>query len=166
MDFTIPEDLKMIQSLARRFIQEELLPLEREVEEKGEFPDEIRRRLRKKAVDLGFWSYQAPVEYGGGGVGLLGAALIAEEVGKVSQAVGLQGGVIGEGRETRLLDANEQQRRCSHGRRAGEDAGNCVHEDYYHEDQCREREGQEQTLADGADVPLDDDPDRLALVAG
>ena len=110
MDFTIPEDLKMIQMLARKFIQEELLPLEREVEEKGEFPDEIRRRLRKKAVDLGLWSYQAPVEYGGGGVELLGAALIAEEVGKVSQAVGLQGGVIGEGRETRLLDANEQQR--------------------------------------------------------
>ncbi|MFC1929424.1 acyl-CoA dehydrogenase family protein [Chloroflexota bacterium] len=111
MDFTLDEALKMIQGLARKFIQEELLPLEKHVEETGEFSDDIRRRLRKKAVDLGLWSYQTPIEYGGGGVGLLGSVLIAEELGRVSQAVGLQGGVIGEGRETRLLDCNEQQKK-------------------------------------------------------
>ncbi len=110
MDFTIPEELLMLQRLARKFIQEELLPLEREVEEKAEFPDELRRSLRKKAVDLGLWNYHAPVEYGGGGVGVLGSALVAEELGKVSIAVGWQGGVIGVGRENWLLDANEQQK--------------------------------------------------------
>ncbi len=50
MDYTvpaIPEDLKMIQMLTRKFVQEELLPLEKEVEEKGEFPEDIRQILNK-----------------------------------------------------------------------------------------------------------------------
>ena len=110
MDFTIPEELLMLKNLARRFIESELLPIEREVEEKGEFLDELRRKLRKKAVDLGLYTYHAPVEYGGGGVGLLGSVLVVEEIGKVSQAVGHQGGVINESREKWLLDANEKQK--------------------------------------------------------
>ena len=109
MDFTIPEELVMIQKLARKFIQEELLPLEKQVEETGEFPEETRRRLRKKAVDLGLFGYHAPAEYGGG-IGVLGSALVAEELGRISQAVGKQGGIIGEGREHWLLDCNERQK--------------------------------------------------------
>ena len=50
MDFTIPEDLKMIQALTKKFVQDELLPMEKEVEEKDEFPKEVRLRLRKKAM--------------------------------------------------------------------------------------------------------------------
>ena len=34
MDFTIPEELKQLQKLAKQFIEKELLPLEKEVEKK------------------------------------------------------------------------------------------------------------------------------------
>lgn len=111
MDFTIPEELLMIQQLARKFIKEELLPLEKKVEDTGEFTEDLRRKIRKKAVGLGLWNYHAPVELGGGSVGLLGCAILAEEMGRVSQAVGFQGGTIGECREDWLLDTNPEQRK-------------------------------------------------------
>ena len=47
MDFAMPEELLMLQKLARKFIEDKLLPLERQVEEAGEFPEELRRRLRE-----------------------------------------------------------------------------------------------------------------------
>ncbi len=109
MDFKIPEELLMIQKLTRQFVRDELLPLEKEVEEQGIFADEKRRQLRKKAVELGLYNYSAPRSMGGAGIGILGACLIAEEVGHVSQAVGFQGGVIGECREIWLTDLNESQ---------------------------------------------------------
>ena len=60
MDFTIPEELVMIQKLARKFIQEELLPLEKQVEETGEFPEEIRRRFEDEIARpfiRGIWEH-------------------------------------------------------------------------------------------------------------
>ena len=95
MDFTIPEDLKTIQMLTRKFVQEELLPLEKEVEDKDEFPEDIRLGLRNKAKELGLWNYSMPKEYGGGGVGNLGRALVCEELGHVSFSVGYCGGIVG-----------------------------------------------------------------------
>ncbi|MFC1929577.1 acyl-CoA dehydrogenase family protein [Chloroflexota bacterium] len=72
MDFTIPEELIQLKMLVRRFVQEELLPLEKEVEENDELPQEIRVRLRQKALNLGLRNFHIPVEYGGVGVGALG----------------------------------------------------------------------------------------------
>ncbi len=111
MDFTIPEELKQLQNLAREFIKRELLPLEKEVEERDEFPEDIRRPLRQKAIKLGLWNYAAPQEYGGGGVGALGDVLVYEELGKVSMAVGTHGlfrsvGGRGEGAK----EATDEQR--------------------------------------------------------
>ncbi|MBI2869681.1 MAG: acyl-CoA dehydrogenase [Chloroflexi bacterium] len=95
MDFTLPEELKQLQTLARDFVKNELLPVEKLVEEKDEFPRELRMKLRKKAIDNGLWNFAMPAEYGGGGVGMLGLAVVSEELGRVSMAVGYQGGVVG-----------------------------------------------------------------------
>ncbi|MBI2868448.1 MAG: acyl-CoA/acyl-ACP dehydrogenase [Chloroflexi bacterium] len=95
MGFPIPEDLKMLQATVRKFVQEELLPVEKQVETTDEFPDDIRLPLKKKAVALGLWNYTMPREYGGGGVNTLGRVLACEELGQVSIAVGLTGGIVG-----------------------------------------------------------------------
>ncbi len=110
MDFTITEELKQHQALVRTFIQKELLPLEREVEERDVFPEDLRRRLRKKAVELGLWNYYTPVKFGGAGLGGLALVLVCQELGKVSIALGQQGGVIGVARESFLFDANDAQK--------------------------------------------------------
>ena len=95
MDFTIPEDLKMLQKLTRDFVRNELLPLEKQVDDNGEFPEDIRLGLREKSIELGLWNYSMPKEYGGGGVSNLGRVLVCEELGHVSFSVGYCGGIIG-----------------------------------------------------------------------
>ena len=87
MDFTIPEELKQIQMLVRRFVREELVPIEEMVEERNEFPDEVRKPLIKRAIELGIRNMGIPEKYGGGGIGVLGQALANEEMGWASEAV-------------------------------------------------------------------------------
>lgn len=95
MDFTLPEELKMVQELVKQFVRKELLPLEKAVEEKDEFPEDVRRGLKEKAKKLGLWAICAPKEYGGGGLGALAKVVICEELGHVSVATGYQGGIVG-----------------------------------------------------------------------
>jgi acyl-CoA dehydrogenase len=80
MDFTIPEDARMLQQTVRRFVQEELVPLERGLGE--ELPRAEQQRLMQLAKDTGLFMMHVPTEYGGGGVDTLGMALVLEETAK------------------------------------------------------------------------------------
>lgn len=80
MDFAIPEEMKMLQQTVRRFVQEELVPLERGLGE--ELSREEQQRLRKLAMDTGLFMMHVPSEYGGGDVNTLGMALVLEETAK------------------------------------------------------------------------------------
>ena len=100
MDFSLPEELKMLKDLTKEFVKDELLPIEKQVEQTGEFPEEIRQPIKKKAVELGLYSCAMPAEYGGGGLGILGRVVVSEELGKVSIAVGYAGGIVGGTRST------------------------------------------------------------------
>ena len=87
MDFTIPEELKQIQMLVKRFVREQLMPIEDMVEDRNEFPDEIRKPLVMRAIELGIRNMGVPEKYGGGGIGVLGQVLAHEEAGWASEAV-------------------------------------------------------------------------------
>jgi acyl-CoA dehydrogenase len=80
MDFAIPEELRMLRDSARRFVQQELLPLEPLYANEADIPDAVRARLQAKAKELGFWAFDLPEEVGGGGVGYLGMCLVFEEL--------------------------------------------------------------------------------------
>ncbi len=89
MDFTLGEELTMVRDMARDFVTNELLPIEREVlvREKGgsrgaPIPPEKYETLKKKAVEQGLWAMSAPEALGGGGLSTLGACLVAQELGK------------------------------------------------------------------------------------
>ena len=80
MNFEIPEELRLLQTSVRRFVQEELMPLEARYSDHADIPDDIRATLQDKAKSLGFWSFDQPEEYGGGGIGKLGMCLVFEEL--------------------------------------------------------------------------------------
>jgi acyl-CoA dehydrogenase len=80
MNFEIPEELRLLRASARRFVQEELMPLERQYCNDADLPDEVRNTLQARARDLGFWNFDLPAELGGGGVGTLGMCLVLEEM--------------------------------------------------------------------------------------
>ena len=54
MNFDIPEELKRLRESARRFVDEELMPLEAEHADSHDIPDDLRERLQAKAKELGF----------------------------------------------------------------------------------------------------------------
>src|SRR5512139_1168375 len=78
--FSLPEDLRMLQSMMRRFMDDEIRPLENKVEHDavGLEPDDLKR-MQERAKELGLWCYRSPAEYGGAGLNLLAQAVIAEE---------------------------------------------------------------------------------------
>ena len=82
MDFELPEDLRMMKETLRRFIDTEVIPIEREAYDGHEMVPEIRARLQARARELGIWMIDVPEEYGGMGLGLLARVLVWEETGR------------------------------------------------------------------------------------
>lgn len=82
MNFAIDHELLMLRDSVRRFVQEELIPLEAQYANEPDIPDDVRARLQDRAKALGFWAFDLPEAHGGGGVGYLGMCLVYEELGK------------------------------------------------------------------------------------
>ena len=69
MDLQITDEQQLIIANIRRFIEEEIIPLELEEldQDAFELPPHHRERLEGIVKAMGFWRIEAPVEYGGGG---------------------------------------------------------------------------------------------------
>ncbi len=81
MDFNLPEELKMLKETVGKFVDRELIPLEREFRPEGEdMPEHLLRPLQEKAKAMGLWLLDVPEEYGGAGLDLLSRCVIMEEV--------------------------------------------------------------------------------------
>jgi alkylation response protein AidB-like acyl-CoA dehydrogenase len=76
LNFTLAPEQRELQALAREFALRELRPVAGEADAKGEYPPGLLAR----AAGLGLTSYGIPPEHGGGGVGAVTAALVAEEL--------------------------------------------------------------------------------------
>ena len=88
MDFEIPEELKMVQRLARDFVNDQLKPLERDLigraadlsDAQVYLPDETEAKLIKMVQEMGLWGAAVPEELGGVGLDTLGSCLVEEEL--------------------------------------------------------------------------------------
>ena len=97
MDFELPEDLRMFQQSLRRFVDTEMIPVERDASTDNEkLKPEYYERFSKRAKDLGFWKMDIPEEYGGAGFSVLARSLVETEL---SRSVALPargyGGITG-----------------------------------------------------------------------
>jgi len=82
MDFDLPEELQMIKRQMRRFVDQEIIPSERDAYEGADLKPEVRERLEAKTKEMGYWHISTPEEYGGMGLGLLARVVIWEELGR------------------------------------------------------------------------------------
>jgi len=88
MDFAIPEELAMIQTMVKDFVNDQLKPLERTILGKAAdlsdsityLPAEIEEKLVKMVQELGLWGVGIPDKLGGSGLGVLGTSLVEEEL--------------------------------------------------------------------------------------
>ncbi|WP_419897807.1 acyl-CoA dehydrogenase family protein [Roseomonas sp. USHLN139] len=87
MDFTTPEHMQDLVATVRRFVTQEVQPLEAEVEAAGSVPLDRLSVLKAKARSLGLYAMNMPEEVGGGGLSTLEMCLVEEELGKTSDAL-------------------------------------------------------------------------------
>ena len=85
MDFSLPEELLALQETTRRLAQDKVKPRAREIDESGEYPEDLFDVFR----DAGLLGLCIPTEYGGSGAGILGLTLAIEEVAKYSNTAAL-----------------------------------------------------------------------------
>ncbi len=81
MDFSLNDEQKMMIETVRRFIAEELKPLEDEVEQQGFLSDAHAKAIHAKGKALGLYGMNMPVELGGGGLSNLDRILCEEQFG-------------------------------------------------------------------------------------
>lgn len=76
MDFTLSEEQKALQELAREFAQKEMRPVAAKYDQSHEFAYEVM----EKAFQAGFLTGNIPDAYGGGGLSNLDLAVVSEEL--------------------------------------------------------------------------------------
>src|SRR5205085_7252524 len=77
-----PEELRMFKDSLRRFVNNELIPIERQTisAEGEEVKPEFLGKLQQRAKDLGIWMMEVPEEHGGAGLSLLQRSIVTEEL--------------------------------------------------------------------------------------
>ena len=80
IDFEIPAEAKAIREKVRKWVHDECIPAEKELDSRPF--DEVLGKLRAKARAQGLWCPFVPKEYGGMGLGPLANALVQMELGE------------------------------------------------------------------------------------
>lgn len=102
------ETLGVLVDATRRFVRQDLLPAEVEMEESGQVPD----RIAVKMKELGLFGMTTPQEYGGLGLSMYEEASIVFELGYAAPAFRSYFGTSnGVGTLGLLIDGTEEQRR-------------------------------------------------------
>lgn len=76
MDFQLSEEHQALKAMARKFSDQEILPVILEYDDKEEFPWEIVRKMH----EVGLLTAGVPEAYGGPGIDMLGQILVTEEI--------------------------------------------------------------------------------------
>ena len=85
MDFELTEEQEMIRRMVRDFAEKEIVPIAGEMDEQGEFPWEIIRKM----APLGFLGLPIPEEYGGAGIDNVSFAIAMEEIARASGSIAI-----------------------------------------------------------------------------
>ena len=84
MEFSLSNEQEMIVDTVRSFVEQELYPHEDEVEKTNHIDTGLAESIKQKAINLGLYAANMPVEYGGGGLDTLTLCLLEKELGKAN----------------------------------------------------------------------------------
>ena len=112
MDFEPDQEQRLIVETVRRFVQEEIAPLEGALDpDASELEAEDRARLVAKVKEMGFYGLDIPEEYGGPGIDIVTRTLMAIEMSQ--HRAGLYApcyGVFGGAGLAQLYEADDAQK--------------------------------------------------------
>src|SRR4026208_360413 len=77
--FTVPEELRLLGDQVRRFVADEIVPLEQTIDpDAPELPREEFLRPPARTRAAGLWALAAPEQYGGGGLDTFSMCVVLE----------------------------------------------------------------------------------------
>ena len=80
LNFDLPDEIRMLKETVRRFVDKEMIPIERQTRDGHKLKPEMRAHLYAKAKELGLSNYDVPHEYGGLGLGLVAKVTVWAEL--------------------------------------------------------------------------------------
>lgn len=87
MDFALSHESRLLVDTVRRFVDEELRPLEELVEREDGLPPDVAAGLGRKGRELGLWAMNMPTELGGAGLSMLDFCLVNEQIGRTKDVL-------------------------------------------------------------------------------
>ena len=112
MDLALTEEQRLIVDMVRRFVREEIVPLEAKLDpDADELPLEEFNRLVAMVKEMGLYGLDTPPEWGGPEINLVTRCLIAIECGQ--HRAGLYAPcyyVFGGARQAQLFEATDEQK--------------------------------------------------------
>ncbi|MCB1739643.1 MAG: acyl-CoA dehydrogenase family protein [Gammaproteobacteria bacterium] len=112
MDLALSDEQRIIVDQVRRFVREEIWPLEEHLDpDADELAPQDHQRLAEKVKQMGLYGLDTPPEYGGPEIDLVTRTLIAIECSQ--HRAGLYApcyGVFGGARQAQLFEATEMQK--------------------------------------------------------
>lgn len=121
MNFNLTNEQKMLQSIAYKFAEREIMPTMEEDLKNHAFRPEIVRKMG----EMGFFGCGLPEEYGGNGFGILESVLVAEQLARVNASWRLPLNMqnIGPALTVNKFGTAEQKKRFIPGWVSGESLG-------------------------------------------
>ena len=112
MDLKLSEEQRMLVAAVRRFIREEIVPLEPDLDPDAyELPKADHDRLVAMVKDMGLYQMDVPEEFGGPGVDLRTRVLLTEEMSQHRAGLYVPCyGVFGSAGLAQLYEATEEQK--------------------------------------------------------
>src|SRR5260370_27027500 len=80
MDFELPEELRLFKQSLRRFVNTELIPVERDTLDGEDLKPHYRERFTAGAKALGIWMMEVPEDYGGPGLSPFARRIVTDEL--------------------------------------------------------------------------------------
>ena len=111
MNFELPEELRLLKDNVRRFVDRELIPIEREVCEGNKIKPDMAEMLEDRARALGLWLYDVPEEYGGQGLGLLAKTVVWSELSRTIALPSRNASIFGPAVSPILYFLNDEQKK-------------------------------------------------------
>ena len=111
MDFNLPEELQMLRDTVRKFVDNELIPIEMQTQENNELKPEVRQRMEKKTKDMGLWMFDVPEEYGGAALGSLAQVVVWEQMARTVALPSRGQGIFGPEIRPILYALNDDQKK-------------------------------------------------------
>ena len=107
--FELPVELRELRTNVRRFVDRELIPIERDSCVEDILRPDVRARLSEKVKGLGLEGYDVPEEYGGLGLGLLAQAVVWGELGRTVALPARDDSILGPSVSPTLYGLNPEQ---------------------------------------------------------